>query len=92
MVSRIDGFDKLYFDPQGHSVLVVYEDRPGVLAKITGVMAKHEINIDDMRAPHDSRTGESMAVLKVNRPVSPMMLDEITEATDARRAVYIEIR
>ena len=92
MVSRIDGFDKLYFDPQGHSVLVAYEDRPGVLAKITGVMAKHAINIDDMRAPHDTKTGESMAVLKVNRPVSQVMLDEITEATSARRAVHIEIR
>lgn len=91
MVSRIDDFDKLYFDPKGYSVLVVYQDRPGVLAKITGVMAKHGINIDDIRAPNDPRTGESMAVLKVNAAVSQVMLDEITAEVDARKAAFVDI-
>jgi hypothetical protein len=59
---------------------VVYEDRPGVLAKITGVMARHDINIDDIRAPHDPRSGKSMAVLKVNQPATREMIKEILTA------------
>jgi len=70
MISRINDFDKLYFEPRGHSLIAVYRDRPGVLATITRVLAGDNINIDDIRSPHDSRTAEfSMAVLKVNKPV-----------------------
>ncbi len=92
MVSRINDFDKLYFEPVGDSVLVVYEDRPGVLAKITGVMARHDINIDDIRAPHDPRSGKSMAVLKVNQPATREMIKEILTETAAENAVALSIQ
>lgn len=92
MVSRIDDFDKLYFEPRGMSVLVVYQDQPGMLAKITGVMARHSINIDDIRAPHDKLTGESMAALKVNKPVIQLVLDEILAESGFKKASYLEIK
>jgi D-3-phosphoglycerate dehydrogenase len=71
MISRINAFERLYFDPKGHSLIAVYRDRPGVLAKITSALAAAEINIEDIHAPHDIQGVNSMAVLKVNRPVPP---------------------
>jgi D-3-phosphoglycerate dehydrogenase len=91
MVTRIDGFDNLYFQPQGNSVLVVYDDQPGVLAKITAVVADQGINIDDIRCPHDAESGKSIAVLKVNQPVSDAALAQITDAVGADHAAALEL-
>ncbi len=92
MVSRINDFDKLYFEPRGRSVLVIYQDQPGILAKITGVMARHDINIDDIRAPHDPQTGDSMAVLRVNKAVSQAILDEVVAESGAKKGVALSIK
>ena len=77
MISRINDFDRLYFEPTGNSVLVTYDDQPGRLATITQVMADHGTNIDDIRCPRDARTNQSLAVLKVSTPVSEAALGEI---------------
>lgn len=91
MVSRINDFDRLYFEPLGTSVLVVYHDQPGMLATITQVMADHDINIDDIRSSHDSGTGDSLAVLKVNKPVPDAALDRILAHPGFRRATAFTI-
>ncbi len=91
MVSRINDFDRLYFEPTGHSVLVVYRDQPGMLATITQAMADEGVNIDDIRSPHDPRTGESLAALKVNRPVSEAVLERIMAHPGFLRATRFSI-
>ena len=90
-VSRINDFDRLYFEPRGNSVMVIYQDRPGMLAKITGVMAEHDINIEDIRAPHDPRTGDSMAILRLNQPANPQVLHEIMARAKAKDAIALAI-
>ncbi len=91
MVSRIDDFDKLYFEPSGKSVLVVYKDQPGMLAKITTVVAKYGINIIDIRCPYDPGSGNSIAVLKVSDTVDRNVLDEIKVSSGADKAVFLDI-
>jgi D-3-phosphoglycerate dehydrogenase / 2-oxoglutarate reductase len=91
MVSRINDFDRLYFEPIGTSVLVAYHDQPGMLATITQVMADHDINIDDIRSSHDPRTGESLAVLKVNKPVPGKALERILTQPGFKRATAFTI-
>lgn len=77
MVSRINEFDKLYFEPVGHTVLFLYDDRPGVIGTIGSKLAANNINIEDMRNPHDSRTNRSLAILKVNQNVTEELMLEI---------------
>jgi D-3-phosphoglycerate dehydrogenase len=91
MISRINNFDKLYFAPQGHSLLAIYKDQPGVLAKITTALAWENVNIEDMRCPHDTAGTMSMAVLKLNKPVSAEMVARIKREINADRvfAVFV---
>lgn len=77
MIARINDFDKLYFEPRGHAVLFTYEDRPGVLGRIAAALAQADINIDDVRNPHDSKGRLSLALLKVNQPVAPDVIRQI---------------
>lgn len=91
MVSRINAFDKLYFEPRGYSALTVYRDRPGMLAKITAVFAAHGINIEDIRCPHDAKSGTSIAVFKLNRAVTQPILDEIIASAAVDKAVSLAL-
>ncbi len=91
MISRIDDFDRLYFDPTGHSLLVVYQDQPGMLAAITQAMADCGINIDDIRSSHDPRTGESLAVLKVNQRVPAAAVARILDQPGFKRVAAFTV-
>ena len=51
MISRINDFDKLYFEPMGTAVLFIYKDRPGVIGQIGQALAEAGLNINDMRNP-----------------------------------------
>lgn len=80
IISRINNFDKLYFVPRGHALIVVYIDRPGVLATITGACAEADINIEDIRAPKEAVGERACAVLATNKAVPPEVVEKVREA------------
>ncbi len=91
MVSRINRFDRLYFEPVGPTLFFLYEDRPGVIATIGGKLAEAGINIEDMRNPHDPKTNRSLAILRVNRPVEAELFSAIGEEIQATSATCAEL-
>ena len=82
-VSRIDEFDRLYFEPSGATLFCLYDDRPGVIAAISRKLADAHINIEDMRNPHNAKTHRSLAIIKLNQPVSQDMLEAIKTEVNA---------
>ncbi|MFH0907887.1 MAG: NAD(P)-dependent oxidoreductase [bacterium] len=91
MIARINDFQKLYFEPKGHVVVFIYEDRPGVLGQIGASLAKANINIDDVRNPHDSKGQNSIAILKVNRAVPDDVIGTIAKEIKAHIAFCAEL-
>jgi D-3-phosphoglycerate dehydrogenase len=87
MVSRIDEFDRLYFDPAGTTLLCIYDDRPGVIAAISSRLAAAGINIEDMRNPHDTTTHRSLAIIKLNKPVDAAFIADISKEISAHAVV-----
>jgi len=86
MVSRINEFDKLYFEPVGHAVFFMYEDRPGVIGAIGAQLAKAAVNIEEMRDSRDPKTNRSLAILKVNKPVPDELMGRIAAEIKALSA------
>jgi D-3-phosphoglycerate dehydrogenase len=86
LISRINEFDRLYFEPVGPTLFFLYEDRPGVIGAIGSHLAKCGINIEDMRNPHDHKTNRSLAILKVNQAVPEDLMNSIKEEIKARAA------
>lgn len=78
IISQVNGFKSLYFDLSGNLLFVRYADRPGVLARITGVLGNAEINIENISAPIDHSIGETLAVVKTDKPVSTAEVSAIT--------------
>ncbi len=83
MISRINDFDKLYFELKGHTAIFAYQDRPGVLSAIAVRLAEAGINIDDVRNPHDYKGEKSIAILKVNQPVPAPVIEDIRASIEA---------
>lgn len=90
-ISRIDEFDNLYSDPIGHTTMIYYHDRPGMLAKITNVIARFEANIEDIRCPHNSKTGCSLAVIQTNVPLNFTCLEQIRRDCNPIKATTVSI-
>jgi len=90
MISRINDFDKLYFEPRGHTVLFTYRDRPGVLGRIAASLAEAGINIDDVRNPHNSKGTESLALMKIATAAPPGLVRQIAADIEAYTACHIE--
>jgi D-3-phosphoglycerate dehydrogenase len=91
MISRINDFERLYFDPYGHNLIFTYLDRPGVLGRIASSLADAGINIDDVRNPHNSTCEQSLAWLKVNQSVSEDLVHQIAGRIEADIAVYAKL-
>ena len=91
MISRINDFNKLYFEPVGPTVFFTYADRPGVLGRIAAMLAEENINIDDVRNPHNAKGTDSLALLKVNRLPDDRLVKRIAEAIDASVAFGVEL-
>jgi D-3-phosphoglycerate dehydrogenase len=91
MVARVNDFDKLYFEPRGHTVVFVYRDRPGVLGRIGAALAGAGVNIDDVRNPHDTAGLNSVAILKVNQEVPADVIARIRGDIGAETAFHVSL-
>ncbi len=91
MVSRIDEFDKLYFEPFGHTAFFLYEDRPGVIGTIGVSLAAAGINIADMRNPNNPRTNRSLAIMKISEKPSEDVMKAISEDIQALSAFSVKL-
>ncbi len=91
MVSRINEFNKLYFEPAGPTAFFLYDDRPGVIGAIGQRLAGAGINIEDMRNPHDPKTNRSLAILRINRTPSDELMEMIAREIRAIAAFSIRL-
>lgn len=90
MISRVNDFDRLYFEPRGPAVFFLYEDRPGVLGQIGTALAAANINIEDVRNPHHPRMNQSLAIMRVNKPVPELVLKRISKSINALASYYYD--
>jgi len=94
IISRVNGFEGLYFNPKGTTLMVEYVDRPGVLAIVTQIIAQYGINIKDVRAPQDTDSGRSLAIFLLEtseKGMPPQAVKDIKAAVGAVRAVLVHL-
>lgn len=86
MISRLNNYDQLYLEPSGCHLFVEYKDAPGVIGKIAGILGEKNINIIDIRAPHDVASGKSLTVIKTSDPLPEPLIEKIRDAVKADNA------
>ncbi len=91
VVSRIEEFDHLYAALAGNTLVLRYADRPGVVAAIGQALSLAGINIDNIVAPTDHKSGDSLAVIKTNLPVHEDQVQAIAKTISAKLAFTISM-
>ncbi len=89
---EIDGFD-LEVELAAHLAFLSYEDRPGIVGLVGGILGKSDINIAGMQVSRDRKGGKALVALSVDSSIPTTVLDEIATAVaaDTARAVDLEI-
>lgn len=91
VVSSIAEFNHLYAALAGNTIVLRYADRPGVVAAIGQALSLAGINIDNIVAPTDHQSGDSLAVIKTNLPISDDQLQAIAKTISAKLAFSISM-
>lgn len=66
---EIDGFD-VKFTGAYPTLVIFHEDRPGMIADVTDLLRRVQINIGRMDVDRKERSGEALTVLELDSPVS----------------------
>jgi L-serine dehydratase len=76
LVTEIDGFP-VEVTGSFHTIVMVAEDIPGSIARITGILADHRINIATLRLTRKQRGGDAFIVIECDEPPGEGVRDEV---------------
>jgi len=74
-----------------HHIVMLYADRPGIVAVYGQKFGEAGINIAGMQIARQTAGGQALSVLTVDSPVSDELLDEVRSAIQADLFRQIEI-
>jgi D-3-phosphoglycerate dehydrogenase len=89
-VVSINGYD-VELSMAEHLVVMVYQDRPGIVAIYGKAFAEAGINIAAMTIARQQKGGKALSVITVDSPVAPALLDKLKVEiqADSMRAISL---
>ncbi len=87
---EVNGYE-VDLEPKGHLVFVTYEDRPGMVGAVGGILGDVQINIAGMQVSREARGGLALIALRLDSPLPPTVLDEIADHMAAKIARSIDM-
>jgi D-3-phosphoglycerate dehydrogenase len=68
-----------------------YEDRPGVVHKLSGILADHQINIAFMQVGRSGPGEEAIMALAVDSPIPGPVLQEMISSADITSGRFVSL-
>jgi L-serine dehydratase len=87
----VNGFD-VKFSAAFPTLLLFHDDRPGFLARVTGLLGSKDMNIGYMDLDRKSRSGDALTVIEVDEEVSDVLLQLLREIPSVHRVCLIELK
>jgi D-3-phosphoglycerate dehydrogenase/(S)-sulfolactate dehydrogenase len=81
---RVDHFE-LEAVPEGNIVVIHNADAPGVIGNVGHALGEARVNIAQFTLARDKQRGEALAVVNVDSPVGPELLDRLRRLPNVRR-------
>ena len=79
------------FVPEGHILVLSYEDRPGMVGRIGTILGSLNVNIASMHVGRRTRRGRAIVVLLLDEDLPPARVAEVAHAVDADFARLIRL-
>ncbi|MFC0558646.1 L-serine ammonia-lyase, iron-sulfur-dependent subunit beta [Halalkalibacter alkalisediminis] len=87
-IIELNGF-QLRLSGNHPAILVVHNDRYGVIAGVSNILAKHEINIGHMEVSRKERGKEALMVIEVDQNVEGPLLTELEALANITKVTKI---
>lgn len=84
-IRNVNGFD-VDFSGDCHTLLILHEDTPGVIASVTRLVAERGVNIAAMKTYRTQRGGDAMMVIETDQEVGPELLQRIAGLPAVRKS------
>lgn len=83
IITEINGFET---DLSGdyHALIAIHDDKPGMVAKITTILADHKINIARMKVSRIKRGALAFSSIEADHEISKEVVDEIEKIKEVR--------
>jgi D-3-phosphoglycerate dehydrogenase len=90
---RIVGIDGFHFalKPEGHLLLYYNLDKPGMLARVSGILARGTINIAGLSLGRLAPGTKALTVVSVDNPISKSIIDEIAALDGVSDVKFISL-
>jgi D-3-phosphoglycerate dehydrogenase len=79
---EVDGYT-VDIEPSEHLAFLRYEDRPGMVGTVGGILGEARVNIAGMQVARDTKGGHALVALSVDSMIPAEVLDQIGSAIDA---------
>ena len=87
---EVNGFD-VDIEPTTHLAFVTYEDRPGMVGVVGGILGDAAVNIAGMQVSRQDRGGEALVALSVDSAIPADTLVEIATAMQATTVRAVDL-
>ena len=79
------------FIPEGHILVLAYEDRPGMVGRIGSILGRHNVNIASMHVGRRTRRGRAIVVLLLDDDVPAEVMEEVSKSVEADFARLVRL-
>jgi D-3-phosphoglycerate dehydrogenase / 2-oxoglutarate reductase len=79
------------FPPEGHILVLSYEDRPGMVGRIGSILGRHNVNIASMHVGRKVKRGRAIVVLILDEGLTPEQVGEVARDVDADFARLVRL-
>jgi L-serine dehydratase len=89
-IESINDFD-IRFSAMYPTLLVFHADRPGMIAEVTGLLSREQINIGCMDLDRKGRNGDALTAIESDNGFAPELLNRLTALPDVTEVRVIDI-
>ncbi len=87
-ITSINGYS-LRITGESPTILILHEDRYGLVAAVSQVLAKHQVNIGYMEMARKEKGSESLMVIEMDQPIADVVRGEIEALAHIKKVTVL---
>lgn len=80
------------FSGKENTLVITHRDTPGVIARITGEIATHQLNVASMRVFRQAAGGHAMMALELDSPANSELIEKLGSVKGVDHVAYLSMR
>jgi L-serine dehydratase len=88
VINQINGY-QVELTGEYATLITIHEDRPGVVAYVTQVLAQEKINVAFMRVSRHDRGAEALMILESDEPISTQAYETVASISMVKLAMLV---